>query len=163
VPDLEYEFTPEKFDPDEVKRAFMALKHAYIEIIKELSGNIGEKYIETIRKAAKAISEISGWNWYENICYPWDERKIICYYNGRVHVFEHDNYYFHVFFTPQGIKWFNGISWSNRAEVEGKTSEEWKKIEASTCYLFKVPEDEEEEFYDRMEPRLREGQEITRK
>jgi len=35
-PSLEYKFTPEEFDPDEVKRAFLAIKYAYEGTTKEM-------------------------------------------------------------------------------------------------------------------------------
>ncbi|RLG52757.1 MAG: hypothetical protein DRO00_05130 [Thermoproteota archaeon] len=35
-PCIEYHFTPESFDPEEVKRAFLATKYAYKGAIKEL-------------------------------------------------------------------------------------------------------------------------------
>ncbi len=165
VPSVKYEFTPDNFDTYEVQRAFMAMKYAYMGAIKEINKDFrGEEYIKTIRRAAEAISEITGWRWYENICYPWDERKIVIFSNGYVSVDENEYNNYFVHFKPQGIDWFLGISWWT-------SKDDWEKIEMETKWIFKVPEDKSdipdgydlEEFYHKLEPIIRKGQSIAGK
>mgnify|MGYP000064711036 CR=1 FL=1 len=112
----------------------------------KINRNVLEKYIETIRKTAEAISEITGWEWNEKRGY---ERIG----SGLETINLHE--YYCVSFEPKGIRWFLWIRWSSwdlvpLPEAYKSKGEDWKKIRMSTRCVFNVPDGEDEipEGYD---------------